>query len=196
MYFELSSLDSYGVTLISSGHDPFPTLGICVECKYPEKGRGAIDVDAKQELEPVPFSWVFGTRMASMRSDFIDDVGRSQLAAEGYFGKVTYLGQPTPYETYYSRWHVNTRGDKRSTFRICSICGRGSSFAMGKKYLVAPLPSESLIYCEGDLLLPEPVFARMKKWPKVAVTKIPIRAKSSDGHPDELLAPECYDLER
>jgi hypothetical protein len=108
-----------------------------------------------------PYLWLGSVRTAAGSSDDF-------VSARGRFGAVV-------------------RGDERSTYRLCTKCGKVLYFPFGKKYVVWPIRTETPVFDLGfGFLVNAEVRDRLagRRWNDVRFEEVDVVLQPRDGHPE------------
>jgi hypothetical protein len=108
---------------------------LCRGCVQPKPGTRAVMLKLETRPPNIAVNIAMGLGVTVVRSDFLDAV--AEFRADLDVGEVSLDGAVIPeFVTFRPRRQLLLRGDRRSTFRRCDVCGRVSYFPFGTPYVV------------------------------------------------------------
>ena len=89
------------------------------------------------------------------------------------------------FSVFRAKRNILIRGDPKSTYRKCDVCGRHLYHPLGRWYILhQDWPNNGI---RGDqfngLVVPSEIASRVKqmKWKQIAITKLPVLDVAEDG---------------
>ena len=166
-----------------------PGTWLCPGCRSAKSGLGAIDVYLQAMPKKIVLNFVWGMSIGIIRRDFIEVLGEEDVAKNLMLGRVLdpFGREISDFATFRGRFRVVIRGDQRSRYRQCDICGRHIYSPMGKSYILSGIPAGFSIYESGlsDLIVNEEIVERVRqrKWRELAILKLPVLDAPRDDKP-------------
>lgn len=164
----------------------------CKGCKLPRIGCGEIDVSLQEAPQNIPLNIIMGVGVGIIQDEFLDALGHSIARQYLFLGRV--YGPDGKlierFMTFRGKQTLIIRGNEKSSYRKCEVCGRDIYFAMGKKYLLGDIPSGIPIFgsLSNQLIVNEDVYQKIKniKWKSLFIYKLGNSNFKFDGKGDFL----------
>ena len=162
---------------------------LCHGCASPKIGSGAIDVILQAVPPPIPLNFVSGIGVGIISEIFLNALGMETIVPFLLLGTVSGpdCRAIKDFRTFRGRHMLFIRGDERSTYRKCEVCGRDGYFPMGKKYFVGQIPNVPIYESQyHQIIVTEELFQRIShiKWKQLSMEKIVSRIEPIDLKPD------------
>jgi hypothetical protein len=158
---------------------------LCQGCASPKIGSGAIDVVLRNSPQKIPLNFVSGIGVGIVSETLLNALGMEMV--EPYLLLGTAKGpdrRPIEgFRTFRGKHRMIIRGDERSSYRKCEVCGRDIYFPMGKKYIVGQIPDTPIYQSQyNQLIVTEELYKRISgtKWKKVSIEKLENYTKPLD----------------
>jgi hypothetical protein len=187
--YELGSSTMDPCSITHAAYDAARATWLCSGCATPKPGIGAIDVHLQQPPKNIAMNSVYGVSIGIIRRDFLNNFPEEAVAKDLFLGNVfDAQGREVPgFATFRGHIRLVIRGDARSSYRRCDVCGRHVYSPMGKYYILSGAPGDAVIYesqIQG-LIVREDIAERVKQkqWKELGVRKLPVVETAQDGKP-------------
>jgi hypothetical protein len=154
---------------------------LCPGCLTARQDSEIPSLMLKGRINDLVLNSIDGTGIGVIREDFLQLL--NSFNAGSYIRLIRLLDQagnaiPSFYGFLPTRYTV-VRGDARSSYRKCDVCGRLLYFPMGKRYLLkSQFPDEELLVGEqfDGLITRSEIAERVKrmKWKEIVITELPL----------------------
>lgn len=162
---------------------------LCTGCARPKPGTDSVDVKLQRPPKDIPMNFVYGVSVGIVRTDFLDFLGEDAVQHDLLLGSVFDSNgeRISRFATFRGRTRLAIRGDARSQYRRCDICGRHVYSPIGKPYVLSKAPRDVMIY-ESQLqgfIVREITMRRVnsKSWRELSIQKLSILDVPIDGKP-------------
>jgi hypothetical protein len=189
IFYELRPINIDPCSITKEAYNAARRTWLCTGCASPKPGIGAIDVTLQAPPQVVPLNFVFGVSVGIIQRDFLARLGIDPGSERLALGKVFDRHQQVldNFLTFHGAIRPIIRGDTRSRYRRCDVCGRRIYSPMGKQYLLGEklLPGQIYESNLNDLIVRGELLDRIKhvKSLDLAVLELPIFDSPEDGKP-------------
>lgn len=151
-YIHYSSKTMDPCSLGRGAYEEAKATWLCTGCCSPKPSVKRVDVHIQEERPDGPLNIVNGCGVALARRSFLMRFGEERVAKHLGLGEVYRAsGSIIPdWVTFIGRHMLFVRGSRNATSTICSECGQGLYFAMGRRYL-CPQPADDVELFESHL---------------------------------------------
>jgi hypothetical protein len=187
--YELATLTKDPCSMTKDARKAASETWLCPGCSSVKSGFGAIDVHLQAIPKHSALNFVWGMSIGIIRTDFLEVLGEEHVSRNLKLGRVldAFGREISGFVTFRGRFRLVIRGDKRSHYRRCEVCGRHGYSPMGKWYLLSGFPDDSSIYESQlhGLIVNQEIAERVKqkKWRDLAIVKLPILDSPIDDKP-------------
>jgi len=189
MLYELRPITDDACAITTDAKEAARGSWLCTGCPNVNPGVGAVDVRLKHTPKDIAVNFIYGLHVGVVRRDFLAVLGEDVVAQELLLGRVLDAqGHQIPdFVTCRGRSHITIRGNAKSPYRHCEVCGQHIYSPMGRGYVLSGMLGNARIYESqlSDLVVGEAIAqnVQQRKWNELAVVRLPIVDVPDDGRP-------------